>query len=59
MATVYLMNLQERVELARNQLDLVVLRLQSVKAQGVRTEVARTVDLATRQLEQIRELIGC
>jgi len=33
MATMYLMSLEDRVELARNQLHLVILKLQSVKDQ--------------------------
>ncbi len=58
MATMYLMNLEDRVDLARNQLDLVILRLRSVKEQRRPEEVERAVNLAATQLEQISELIG-
>jgi hypothetical protein len=57
MATMYLMNLEDRVDLARNQLDLVILRLRSVKAQA-REEVERAMEMAASQLQNISELIG-
>jgi hypothetical protein len=58
MATMYLMNLEDRVDLARNQLDLVILRLRSVKAQARVEEVERAMELAASQLQNISELIG-
>ncbi len=58
MATMYLMNLEDRVDLARNRLDLVILRLRSVKEQRQPEEIERTVDLAAAQLQHISELIG-
>jgi hypothetical protein len=58
MATMYLMNLEDRAELARNQLDLVISRLRSVRAQSRPEEVEEAVSLAATQLQQISELIG-
>lgn len=58
MATMYLMNLEDRVDLARNQLDLVILRLRSVKAQARAEEVERAMEMAASQLQNISELIG-
>ncbi len=58
MATMYVMNLEDRVDLARNQLDLVILRLRSVREQNRPEEVERAMHLATTQLQHISELIG-
>ena len=58
MATMYLMNLEDRVELARNQLDFVIMRLQSVRGQSRPDEIKRVVDLATTHLQRISEMIG-
>jgi hypothetical protein len=58
MATMYLMNLEDRVELARDQLDLVIGRLRSVLAQSWPQEVEEIVSRATTQLQHISELIG-
>ncbi len=58
METLYLMSLEDRVDLARNQLDLVILRLRSVKGQSRPDEIDRTVDMATSQLQHISQLIG-
>jgi len=58
MATMYVMNLEDRVDLARNQLDRVILRLRSVMKQSPPEEVEQTVTLAASQLENISELIG-
>ena len=58
MATMYLMNLEDRVDLARNQLDLVIVRLRSVKAQARAEEVERAMEMAASQLQNISELIG-
>lgn len=58
MATMYLMNLEDRAELARNQLDLVIRRLRSVRAQSRPEEVEEAVGLAATQLQQISDLIG-
>ena len=57
MATMYLMSLEDRVELARNQLDLVILRLRSVKEHTQPDEIRQVVTLATTQLERIGEII--
>jgi len=58
MGAVYVMNLEDRVELARNQLDLVIRRLQSLRALSPPEEIEQTVSLAARQLQHICELIG-
>ena len=57
MATMYLMSLEDRVELARNQLDLVILKLRSVKEQSQPDEIRELVTLATIHLERISEII--
>jgi len=57
MATMYLMSLEDRVELARNQLDLVLLKLRSVNEQSRPDEIQQVVSLATTHLERIREII--
>src|SRR5262245_22856276 len=56
-ATMYLMSLEDRVELARNQLDLVILKLRSVKEQTGPDEIRELVSLATTHLERISEII--
>jgi len=58
MATMYLMSLEDRVELARNQLDLVILKLRAVKEQSRPDDVQQAVSLATTHLERISEIIG-
>jgi hypothetical protein len=58
MATMYLMNLEDRVDLARNQLDRVILRLRSVKGEERPEDVEQAVELAATQLQNISELIG-
>ena len=57
MATMYLMSLEDRVELARNQLDVVILKLRSVKEQSRPDEIRELVSLATTHLERISEII--
>jgi hypothetical protein len=57
MATTYLMSLEDRVELARNQLALVILKLRSVKEQSQPDEIWQLVTLATTHLERISEII--
>jgi hypothetical protein len=57
MATMYVMNLEDRVDLARNQLDLVIMRLRAVN-QARAEEVERAVESAASQLQNISELIG-
>ena len=57
MATMYLMSLEDRVELARNQLDLVILKLRSVKDQSRPDEIQQVVSLTTIHLERISEII--
>jgi hypothetical protein len=59
MAPLYVMNLEDRVDLARNQLDLVILRLrQAVKERRGADAVEQAVDSAATQLQHISELIG-
>ncbi|HYB41282.1 MAG TPA: hypothetical protein VEL75_05895 [Candidatus Methylomirabilis sp.] len=58
MATMYLMTLEDRVALARNQIDLVILRLRSVRRESRPEEVEQAMSLATDQLRNISELIG-
>jgi hypothetical protein len=53
------MSLEDRVDLARNQLNVVILKLrQAVKEQGQLDEVEQVMSSATTQLQHIRELIG-
>ena len=58
MATVYLMSLEDRVALARNQIDLAILRLRSIGEQSGSVEVEQFISRATHELKQIGELIG-
>jgi hypothetical protein len=58
MAPLYLMNLEDRVALARNQINLVILRLRSIREQSRSEEVEQFVSSTTSQLQQISELIG-
>jgi hypothetical protein len=58
MATMYFMNLEDRVELARNQLDFVIARLQSVGRQSRPDEIEHVMSLATAHLLRISEMIG-
>ena len=58
MATLYMMNLEDRVDLARNQLDLVILRLRSMRERNQPEEVEEMVSFATAKLTHISELIG-
>ena len=59
MAPLYVMTLEDRVDIARNQLDLVILRLRrAVTERSRHDEVEQTVDSAATQLEHISELIG-
>jgi hypothetical protein len=58
MATMYLMSLEDRVELARGQLDRVTVNLRSVLGQGRLEDVQLTVSKLASQLQDIRELIG-
>ncbi len=58
MATMYLMNLEDRAELARTQLGLVISRLRAVRVESRPDEVEEAVSLAATQLQQISELIG-
>jgi hypothetical protein len=52
------MNLEDRVALARNQLDLVIMRLRSVRERSGPEEVEQAVSAATTQLQHISELMG-
>jgi hypothetical protein len=58
MATMYLMNLEDRVELARHQLDFVIMRLRSLTGQSRPEEVDHIVNLAVTHLRRISEMIG-
>jgi len=58
MATMFLMNLEDRVELARNQLDFVITRLRSVNGQSGPDEIEQVMSLATSHLLRISEMIG-
>jgi hypothetical protein len=59
MAPLYVMNLEDRVDIARNQLDLVIRRLrQAVRELRRPDEVEQAVDSAATQLQHISELIG-
>jgi hypothetical protein len=57
MAAMYLMSLEDRVELARNQPDLVILKLRSVKQESRTDEIQQVVSWATTHLERIGEII--
>jgi hypothetical protein len=57
MATMYLMSLEDRLELARNQLDFVIQNLRSVKEQSRPAEIQQLVSFATTKLEHISEII--
>ena len=59
MALLYMMSLEDRVDLARNQLNVVILKLrQAVKEQGQLDAVEQVMYSATAQLQDISELIG-
>ena len=59
MATLYVMNLEDRVDIARNQLAQIILRLrEAVRERSRPDEVEQAVDSAATQLQHIRELIG-
>ncbi len=58
MATMYLMTLEDRAELARNQLDVVISRLRSVRVKSRPAEVEEAVSQVATQLQHISELIG-
>jgi hypothetical protein len=58
MATMYLMDLEDRVDLARHQLDFVIMRLRSVTGQSRPDEIDHVVNLAATHLERISEMIG-
>ena len=59
MAPLYVMSLEDRVDLARDKLNLVILTLrQAVKEQGRLGEVEQVMHSATTQLQHISELIG-
>jgi transposase-like protein len=59
MATLYVMNLEDRVDIARNQLAQVILRLrEAVRERRRPDEVEQAVDSAATQLQHISELIG-
>ena len=58
MATMYMVNLEERVDIARHQLDSWCLRLRSISGQSRPEDIERTLGAATAQLEHIGELMG-
>ena len=54
----YLMSLEDRVELARGQLDRVTVDLRSILGQARPEDVQQAVSRLTSRLQDIRELIG-
>lgn len=58
MAPLYLMRLEDRVALARNRLDLLLVTLRSARQESERGEIERAVDMAASELQRISELIG-
>lgn len=58
MPAMYVMNLEDRVELARTQLDFVIMRLRSVTSQSRPEEIDHVVNLAATHLVRISEIIG-
>ena len=59
MAPFYVMSLEDRVDIARNQLDVVILKLrQAVVDRRGPGEVEQVMHTATAQLQHISELIG-
>ena len=59
MSTLYVMSLEDRVGLARDQLDGVILKLRhAVAAPSQSDEVEQLVRATTDQLQHISELIG-
>ena len=59
MSTLYVMSLEDRVDLARDQLDGVILKLRhAVAAPSQSDEVEQLVRATTDQLQHISELIG-
>jgi len=59
MAPFYVMSLEDRVDLARNQLDAVIGKLRRAAAEQTRAEeVEQVMHSATAQLQHISELIG-
>jgi hypothetical protein len=59
MAPVYVMSLEDRVDLARNQLDAVIRKLRwAATAQSRPGDAEQVMHSATAQLQNISELIG-
>jgi hypothetical protein len=58
MGTLYLMGLEDRVDLARTRIDRVILRLRSVQEQHNRDAFEQVLNVATDELQDISELIG-
>ncbi len=58
MATMYMVNLEERAAIARHQLELVILRLRTVVGQSRPEDIDRALSAAIGQLEHIGELTG-
>jgi hypothetical protein len=59
MAPFYVMSLEDRVDLARNQLDVVIGKLRrAVAGRSGPGEVEQVMHSATAQLQHISELIG-
>ena len=59
MAPFYVMSLEDRVDLARNQLDAVIGKLRRAAAgQSGAGEVTQVVHSATAELQHISDLIG-
>jgi hypothetical protein len=58
MGTLYLMGLEDRVDLARTRLDRVITRLRSVREHGNPEALDQVLHVATDELQDITELIG-
>ncbi len=57
MGSLYLMGLEDRVDLARTRIDRVVLKLRSAREHGQPDAVDQALSLAA-ELQDISELIG-
>ena len=57
MTPVYVMSLEDRIDIARNQLDLVILKLRRA-ASASPDDIEQVMHSATTQLQHISELIG-
>jgi len=58
MGTLYLMGLEDRVDLARTRIDRVIMRLRSAREHSQVESVEQALNHATDELQDISELIG-